>query len=336
MKSTAAALLVTFFLSPLAYGQPIPVRTCGTALNVKGGEYILTRDIGPCAGNGVNITADNVKFDLNGFTITGSGGSIGIKVIASGADISGGTVSSFTRGVSIYEGSRNHVHDMNVTRNRRGIELRSSDNNHINNNTVAYNVGGFDEYGVDLISSDKNHFKGNSIDGSFSSNVHLFDSHCNVFNGNESVNSIVRDGFELVESDNNVFTSNRASSNDGYGFFLRRSSANNSLRDNVANSNFYSGIVLSRSSCNTIQDNTANGNRLQGIYLFRCDYTTVKGNTANWSFLDNGIELYDCSWNLVKANWAMDNGGFDLSDNNCPENFWKNNRFGSSSGFCIE
>ena len=154
MKTLVIASLTTLLLSLSAYGQTIPVSACGADLDVDGGTYVLTQDIGPCPGNGVNITANNVKFDLNGFTITGpitgSGGSevqIGINVTGLGAHISGGTVTRFGRGILLNGGSKHNVHGMTVTRNRGGIELLSSDKNRIHDNTVSSNNGGFGEGG---------------------------------------------------------------------------------------------------------------------------------------------------------------------------------------------
>ena len=51
MKPIAAPLLITLFLSPPTYGQPIPVAACGANLNVESGEYVLTQDLGPCAAS---------------------------------------------------------------------------------------------------------------------------------------------------------------------------------------------------------------------------------------------------------------------------------------------
>ena len=331
MKPIGIALLVTLFLSLPAHGQPIPVAACGANLNVEGGHYVFTQDIGPCAGNGVNITANNVTLNLNGFTITGSGVSIGINVTGSSAHISGGTVSTFERGILINGGSQNHVHDMTVTRNRGGgIELLMSDNNHIHDNTVTSN-----NFGIDLNSSDHNHLDGNRIASHFFSGVQLHDSHYNRFSSNESQNTISGAGFELIESDNNVFTSNNASSNDGSGFWVRRS-ANNSIQDNAANSNFFAGIELSASNENTVKGNSANRNRLTGIFLGSADNNTIKNNTAIGNFFEDGIALANSSGNVVKSNTALDNGDFDLSDNKCPDNIWKNNVFVTSLGPCVD
>ena len=330
MKTFGIASLTILFLSLSAYAQTIPVSACGADLNVKGGKYILTQDIGPCPGNGVNITANNVKFDLNGFTITGSGGSIGINVTGSRARISGGTVSTFETGILLQGGSRHDVHGMTVTRYDGGIELLGSNHNHLHDNTVTNG-----EFGIALNDSDNNRFDNNHIGSHFYSGVQLFDSHFNHFTGNESRNTIVGSGFELMMSNDNVFTSNRGIGNDGSGFWVRMS-ANNSLRDNTADSNFIAGIELSTSSNNTVQNNTASRNRLTGIFLGLSDNNTIKGNTATGNFFEDGIALVISSGNVVKNNTALDNGGFDLSDNNCPFNDWRNNVFGTSFGSCVD
>ncbi len=330
MKSIVIASVMTLLLSLPAYGQKIPVTVCGADLNLEGGKYVLTQDIGPSAGNGVNITANNVKFDLNGFTITGSGGSIGINVTGSGAHISGGTVSTFETGILLQGGSGHHVHGMTVTRYDGGIELLGSDDNHLHDNIVTNG-----EFGIALNYSDNNHLDDNHIRSHFYSGVQLFDSHFNHFTGNESRSTIVGSGFELMMSDDNVFTSNRGIGNDGSGFWVRMS-ANNSLRDNTADSNFIAGIELSSSSNNTVQNNTASRNRLTGIFLGLSDNNTIKGNTATGNFFEDGIALVISSGNVVKSNTALNNGGFDLFDNNCPFNLWRNNFFVTSFGPCVD
>jgi hypothetical protein len=47
-----------------------PVTACGEVLDATG-DYQLTGNLGPCAGDGVVITASNATLDLTGFTITG-------------------------------------------------------------------------------------------------------------------------------------------------------------------------------------------------------------------------------------------------------------------------
>ena len=49
------------------YAQGQPVTQCGTTIDVPG-HYELASDIGPCPGNGVTITANDVTFDLAGHT----------------------------------------------------------------------------------------------------------------------------------------------------------------------------------------------------------------------------------------------------------------------------
>ncbi|MBI3950530.1 MAG: hypothetical protein HY314_08760 [Acidobacteria bacterium] len=67
--------------SAISGGPWIPVTDCGANLEVPGGQYILTGDLN-CSGTyGVWIRADDIHFDLNGFTISGDGTDTGINVV---------------------------------------------------------------------------------------------------------------------------------------------------------------------------------------------------------------------------------------------------------------
>lgn len=94
----------------------------GAILDVPNGHYILTSNLVNC---GVGITARNVDFDLNGFTISvgGGGGSSGVFVSSPGAHIHGGTiiVGPDAVGIGIFLSNATtgaaqvHVEDMTVS-----------------------------------------------------------------------------------------------------------------------------------------------------------------------------------------------------------------------------
>lgn len=64
------------------------------------GGYRLTGDLAASGGaNGIEINAEDVSLDLNGFRITGGGTGTGVHVMADNAEIRGGTISSFADGI---------------------------------------------------------------------------------------------------------------------------------------------------------------------------------------------------------------------------------------------
>lgn len=127
-------------------------------------DTTLTQDLGPCPGNGLIITADNVTLDLNGHTITGPHGSavqeqpgeaVGINLRqVSGVTVSNGEVHNFDAGVAMGGSSGNTVQGMNVHHNINhsalggaindcnfgdGIALVNSSGNRIVGNRIADN-----------------------------------------------------------------------------------------------------------------------------------------------------------------------------------------------------
>lgn len=124
----------------------------------------LSHDLGPCPGNGLVVTADNITVDLNGHTITGPHGTsveptpgehVGVKLKkVSGVTVTSGEIQGFDAGVGLGSSNGNIVRNLNIHHNINhsalggainncnfgdGIALFSSDNNLIVGNRVANN-----------------------------------------------------------------------------------------------------------------------------------------------------------------------------------------------------
>jgi parallel beta-helix repeat protein len=70
------------------------------------GSYRLTGNLTVSPGSGINVTANNVTIDLNGFTIKGGGGAYGIIAsTATGTTVENGTVTGFINGVVLNDNS---------------------------------------------------------------------------------------------------------------------------------------------------------------------------------------------------------------------------------------
>jgi parallel beta-helix repeat protein len=70
------------------------------------GSYRLTGNIAVPTGSGLNVTANNVTIDLNGFTIKGVSGAYGIIAsTATGTTVENGTVTGFSNGVVVNDDS---------------------------------------------------------------------------------------------------------------------------------------------------------------------------------------------------------------------------------------
>lgn len=166
---------------------------CGSRVT---SSLTLTRDVGPCSGDGLIVAADNITVNLNGFRIfgtpgPGTGNQVGIRIEnRRGVTINGrgnanqfgspasqsGTVTNFDAGVGIIAGSGNTVRDLIVADNvgppendgplfSEGIAVFYSANNRILNNQILRN-GTYDNIGVLGPDTNGNVIQGNRVEGS--------------------------------------------------------------------------------------------------------------------------------------------------------------------------
>jgi nitrous oxidase accessory protein NosD len=123
----------------------IPVN-CGDELNVPGGHYILTDPLScPLSPTAVVITAPDVKLDLNGYTIRGSGVNVGVLVKSYGAQIHGGTVAGFGQGIHLSHARDTVVEKITLVGNVVGIFVENGENN-----TIRITTSLFNEVGIEL------------------------------------------------------------------------------------------------------------------------------------------------------------------------------------------
>jgi hypothetical protein len=86
------------------------------------GSYFLTRNLTATgATNGIEVDAENVAIDLNGFTLDGAAiGALGV-VAAENFTLTNGTVRRWLLGITASAGGR--YHDLHITENGSGVEL---------------------------------------------------------------------------------------------------------------------------------------------------------------------------------------------------------------------
>ncbi|MCA1684135.1 MAG: right-handed parallel beta-helix repeat-containing protein, partial [Actinobacteria bacterium] len=142
----------------------------------------LTHDVGPCAGDGIAVTASNVTLNLNGHRVfAGPGRRVGdfagihLKGVSNVAVVRGrpgAQVTGFDAGVWIDGGANNVIRDLNIHDNLSpadnvsllgdGIILFHSSGNLIDHNVVAHN-GVFDGIGVLGLDSNRNTISNNDV-----------------------------------------------------------------------------------------------------------------------------------------------------------------------------
>ncbi len=132
--------------------NPIPVTAPTTISNA--GTYCLTNDVNVSSGNGITISANNVKLDLNKKTISGTGGDNGIVVNAgtSNVIIFNGIITGMSQNGVLLQGGCSCIQDCDLTSNTTGITIWNGSKNIIKNCSATYNG----QAGFSLISSSNN------------------------------------------------------------------------------------------------------------------------------------------------------------------------------------
>lgn len=286
---------------------------CGQTIVVN---TVLDSNVGPCT-SGVTIGADNITFDLNGFTISGRPNlpdGAGIRLVdRTGVTIQNGTVTQFDAGVALDGGSANTITNMRTLDNRGtfatdfgdGITLFDSHNNRITNNQVRNN-GPYD--GIGLIFSDGNLIDSNQITD-------------NNQNASNTAGIRLENASGGRTSDDNIVTNNLVTNSGTFGIQVFAGGRNNVIRFNQVVGNAIDGItVFAGGSGNIIEANVARANRGSGIY--------IRGAAGNFGAPTN---------NQILRNQSFGNTQFDLRDGtpNCGTNQWRGNQGATGTPPCV-
>jgi parallel beta-helix repeat protein len=288
-----AMALAGVLMAGHAQAQSTPVTSCGTILGAPG-DYHLTGNLGPCSGHGIEITANNVRLNLMGFTISGVSPDLegfcntatpqhGIMVTgtASGVRITNGTVTRFVDGIVA---SNSQVTEMTAANNCFfGIHLSGS--------------GGLVE--TSLVT-------GNAIDGIAVAGATSSTVRSNRITDNGRYGILLSSGANDNTIRDNDFTGNGVVTGEG-GAILVAFGDRTQILFNRATGN-HNGFIV-RSSNNVVDGNNAGANTSTGIAID----------------VQEGAGL-----NLIKNNTAVGNGFVDLIDANagCGTNDWQpNNAF---------
>jgi parallel beta-helix repeat protein len=276
---------------------------CGQTITVS---TVLDGNVGPCS-TGITIGADNVTFDLNGFTISGNpttGDGPGISLEGrTGVTVRNGTVTQFDAGVALTDSNGNTVTNMRVIDNRGstatdfgdGIALFNSDNNTVSRNQVRNN-GPYD--GIGLIVSDNNRIDSNQ-----------------VVDNNQSASNTAGIRLENIghtASNGNTVTNNIVSNSGIYGIEVFAGGSNNVIRTNQVIGNKLDGItVFAGGNANVIEGNVVRSNGANGIY--------VRGAAGTFTAPAN---------NQILRNQSFGNAQIDQRDGtaNCGTNQWHGNQ----------
>lgn len=321
---------------------------CGRAITA---DIVLDGDVGPCFdGDGLDIAADDITVDLAGHRVFGdtlttrpmAGTEAGIRLTGrSGVIVTNGTVSDFSAGVVIDEGSGNTVTGMTLRDNLGpdyegvqyqpelgdGIFVWNSPDNAIIDNVVI-GSGMFDGIGVWGPGSDNTRIEDNLVEETMGLStlgvgilVNGADLQQGMISGTMTANNTVRHngGAGLANLNNTYATiANNLVEDNGFGTWEGNGIG---VRMGAA----FSEIDGDSESYVHVVGNTVRGNAWDGIHI-----ESKKNRITNNRSTDNG------RWGGGEYAGIFD---FDLEDfsrdpdtgeRNCHDNTWTNNTWGSA------
>jgi virginiamycin B lyase len=312
----------------------------------------LTHDIGPCAGSGIVVAADNVTLDLGGHKVVGANLhrdiAGGIRLPARhGVVVKGpGTVTGFDSGVVIQGGGGNIVRGLTARDNigpldifanlGDGIIIFNSSGNRIVDNRVIHN-GVYDGIGILGQGSNDNRVQNNLVRDTVDTNPH--------FSGGSGIGvGIIVNGFL---DPNDPRRGESLSNNDVIGNTIE-GSASNGLSQ-LSNRN-------ARTADNIVRHNgfepdgspgrffPGNGIGVQHLAMAEADTRDLIEHNIIYGNVANGIEIGTIedfpTDNTIRNNVSTGNGldptsrpnARDLKDHNtdCDHDIWRGNVWGSA------
>ncbi|MGH9151569.1 MAG: right-handed parallel beta-helix repeat-containing protein [Acidimicrobiales bacterium] len=333
VRRLARLALVAGLISPVMAGT-------ASASHISCGQTITTNtsldaDVGPCAGDGLVVGADNITIDLNGHRLFGTSGllgandvGVGVRIVGrSGVVVKNGIISDFDAGVVLDGASDNEVSGLTLRDNIQselgggdfgdGVAILggASDNNSVLNNTIDNN-GPFSGISV-FLGSSTNKITGTVISGNTVSDNNVSSQTGGIRIENWSWDSTIS---------GNTITGNAL---EGVALFAD-TEGNDVLSNTITANGFTSALATHRrgdgiraflrANNNLIQSNQVTGNAGYGIIIQGQDNDIV-GNTATGN--DQAADP-----NLGRHT--------DLKDTNanCDNNSWRGNTFGTADPAC--
>ena len=252
------------------------------------------------------IAADNVTLDCAGYMVTGSGQFAGILLWGhNGVTVRNCRSTGFFYGFVVIN-SWDTVFAANTAsgNDASGFALDGAVGTTAVNNVARDNVNGS---GFQISNSDGGVFSTNSASGNLGG-FYMAGANGNRFVGNVA-NGSGLDGFNVLNSSNNVFERNQARNGGAQGWAFHLGSTNNTLTENAATDNQGFGFVLTVPH-NQLAGNLATGNSADGFVLDGATGNVLSANSAVEN-AGTGFSFYNGSGqNSLTMNKAQANGGY--------------------------
>jgi parallel beta-helix repeat protein len=240
--------------------QAAEVVHCGQVITRS---LTVANDVGPCAGDGLIVRANDITVDLNGHVARGAGfanpssiDSAGVRLDSvTGVTVRSGTVREFAVGVLVLHGSGNTISGITAADNvgrsfatyGDGINLDASSDNTVIGSTVTGN-GPF--AGIDMT---------NDASGNHIANNHVADNH--VVATFEFGDCQCDDGIAVAAGSFNVISGNVVERNGEFGIAMAgRDASHDQALDNISRDNGNFGINAGGSGGHLVSNNVVTGN----------------------------------------------------------------------------
>jgi parallel beta-helix repeat protein len=246
----------------------------------------LDSDLIDCPGNGVTIGAANIRLDLAGHTVDGSGSGTGVDNTGGydGVKIENGSIKDFGSGVFLNGAAGNQLRELVLSNGSAGIVLANSVESRVEKNSTS----DYGSWGLVLFVSNRNRIEKNSFTNS-------------SFRGAY--------GLQLLDSDGNAIEKNFASHSFAAAFDIFAGSDDNNVDKNTGSDSFF-GLSVQDADRNILTKNVVSL-ATDGIFLDnRSEGTLISANEA-FQNSDDGIHVEDAAATLTR-NTANDNGDLGI------------------------
>ncbi len=281
---------------------------CGQVIDHS---LVAANNIGPCPGDGLQITAGGIILDLGGHTVKGSNTTnktanqqVGVHFLeANGSTVKNGEVSNFDAGVAIEAGGRNTVKAINAHDNIAHVLLTGGVNPKVPVATPC-------DYGDGIVvdNSAGNHLIANKVahNGPFSGIALVDNSDSNEVRGNQALDQTVSNMLPAGITNPPNDDGSPGDSNGPCGPFSATPTGEGRLHQDI-------GIRVEGPGAdrNTVVGNQSVGNQLNGISIHGYVCLNGAGPTPPPGSPPRGLPN---TGNLIKGNSVVGNGFADGID----------------------
>jgi len=270
------------------------------------GTYELQGNIGPSSPC-IEIRADNVTFNGNGYSVEGSGSGLGIYVNGrTNVTVKNVGTRDWDRGIWLDRASQTKVLNSTVETNTDGVHLTRSTNNSIERNKISDN----ENAGLRTrLSSDGNEVVNNTFTSNGGAAIANIETSGNEVVGN-NVSSTNRSGIFSVGVSGTLIKDNTVADTGGTGVVLFSGASENEVIGNEVSGNELAGVSVVSSLRNSVQGNEAKSNNGSGIFLRNSSSIEVEENVVRSNGEPkggSGIVLLNSSENAVRKNTVESN-----------------------------